>query len=180
MAVSKYLRLNNNSIARVASCSFKNDNLPYNVSSLPGRYNRDWCYDQGVDGASSALNLSKFWDNCSQKVAVSSSTISYIRGYVSEATYESDAYKQTLASILSACEFIFGSSSNGGWGFIHVDSYIQCFWYQGTLSRINGGVTEYAISFVTNSLSYGAASIPRDHITDCVLCCIDNGNLRHP
>ena len=180
MAVSKYLRLNNNSVARVASCAFKTGNLPYDVSSLPGRHNRDWCYDQGVDGASSALNLSKFWDNCSQRTAVGSATISYIRGYVSQETYESDAYKQTLASILSACEFIFGSSSNGGWGFIHIDNYIQCFWYQGTLSRVNGGVTEYAISFLTNTLSYGSATIPRNHIEDCVLCCIDNGNLRHP
>lgn len=180
MAVSKYLRLNNNSIARVASCALKFDNLPYSTSPLPGGYNRDWCYDQGVDGASSALNLGKFWDTCSLLPSASSENISYITNYVTAEVYNSDTFKQKLASVLSACSFVFGSISNGGWGFVKVDSNIRCFWYQGTLSRLNGGVTEYAISFITSGVSYGATSIPRNHIEDCVLCCIDNGNLRHP
>lgn len=180
MAVTKYLKLNNNSIARVASCAYHSNNLYYGTSNLPGGHDRDYCYDQGVEGASSALNLSKFWDACSVRPAASSEDISYITNYVTADVYNSDTFKQKLASVLAGCSFVFGSISNGGFGFVNVEGNIRCFWYQGTLSRLNGGVTEYAISFKMSGISYGGNSIPRNHIEDCVLCCIDNGNLRHP
>lgn len=180
MAVTKYLRLNNNSVARVASCAYHSNNLYYDTSHLPGGHDRDYCYDEGVDGASSALNLGKFWDRCSQRSGVGAGLITYVTTYRSSEEFNSDIFKQNLANLLNACEFVFGSQDDGGWGFIHIDYDIRCFWYQGTLEQLNGDVTEYAISFLMSSLSYGGNNIPRNHVEDCSLCCIDNGNLRHP
>lgn len=179
MAINKYLQMNAGYVARVSSVAYHENNLPYSVNELPDQANRDWCYDNGVDGAASALDLSNSWDACNVLTPTSDSVFTYIIDLYDASTFNSTAFKAAVNSFFDACVFVFGSRTKGGWGFVHLDGGIATFWYQGIITKVVDGVVKYAYAISRGLVSHGGY-IPRVYVEDCVLTCVNEGELKHP
>lgn len=179
MGITKYLLMNAGYVARVSSVSYQEGNLPYNTYLLPDHANRDWCYDPGVDGAASALNLAASWDACSALPATSDALFTYIIDLYEAETFNSTAFKAAVNSFFNSCIFIFGDRDKGGWGFVHIDGGIGTFWYQGTISQEVGGVVKYAYAISRGLVSHGGY-IPRNYVEDCALTLVDEGLNKKP
>lgn len=180
MAINKYLQMNGGYVARVSSVSYQENNLPYSTSQLPDSgANRDWCYDPGVDGAASALNLAASWDACNALPATSDALFTYIIDLYEAETFNSAAFKTAVNSFFNSCIFVFGDRNKGGWGFVHIENGIGTFWYQGTISQEVGGVVKYAYAISRGLESHGNY-ISRNNVTDCVLTCVNKGPSKNP
>ena len=179
MATVKTMQLNNGNVITVPSVSFKNGNLPYIVSNLPGGYNRDWCYDNGIPNPATPMDLGAEWDTCNNSVGISSAFWSTFMTWRTLEEMESETMQTMIDALNGAMVFLWGNINDGGYGFIKVENYIETFWHIGIAQRTNGGVQQYRYAITRGGLSYGG-NIARNMVTDCVLTCVENGTLRFP
>jgi hypothetical protein len=178
MAITKYIQSNQGDVITIPSVHLYTD-LPFITTLLPGGYGRGWGYDAGIANSGSVLNLTDLYDEAISKPAVSSATFNSIVRWKTMEEMQTQQFIDLCNTVNDSIAWLWGSFTEGGYGFIHIENGIETVWHQGIVEQVTGDTTEYLYNINHAGASYGGY-IQRKHITDCVITCIDNGEIMFP
>lgn len=178
MAITKYIQTNQGKVITIPSVHLYTD-LPFITTLLPGGYGRGWGYDAGITNSGSVLNLTDLYDEALSKPAISSATFNSLVRWRTMEQIQTQDFIDLCNTVNDSIAWLWGSFTEGGYGFIHIESGIETIWHQGIVEQVNGDTTEYLYNINHAGVSYGGY-IQREHVTDCVITCIDNGEIMFP
>ena len=177
MPINKNIQINNGNVITIPSVHLWAD-LPYNASYLPGGYNRGWGYDVGVPNMGSVLDLTQLYDAAMSKNGISNDIWRDFITWHTEEEMQSAEFQAVLDAVSGAIEWLWGSFETGGYGFIKINGGIEAVWHQGIAFRDNDGTNQYI--YVISRAGEGQSQINRDHLSDTVITCVDNGETMFP
>ena len=178
MAITKYIQTNQGEVITIPSVHLYTD-LPFITTLLPGGYGRGWGYDAGITNSGSVLNLTDLYDEALSKPAISSATFNSLVRWKTMEEMQTQEFIDLCNTVNDSIAWLWGSFTEGGYGFIHIENGIETVWHQGIVEQVNGDRTEYLYNINHAGVSYGGY-IQREHVTDCVITCIDNDEIMFP
>lgn len=178
MAITKYIQTNQGEVITIPSVHLYTD-LPFITTLLPGGYGRGWGYDAGITNSGSVLNLTDLYDEALSKPAISSVTFNSLVSWKTMEEMQTQEFIDLCNTVNDSIAWLWGSFTEGGYGFIHIENGIETVWHQGIVEQVNGDTTEYKYNINHAGVSYGGY-IQREHVTDCVITCIDNDEIMFP
>lgn len=178
MAITKYIQTNQGDVITIPSVHFYED-LPFITTLLPDGYGRGWGYDAGVINHGSVLNLVNLYDEAVSKPVITSDVFSSLVSWKTMGEMQSQDFIDLCNTVNDSIAWLWGSFNEGGYGFIHIENGIEAVWHQGIVERVNGDTNEYKYNISRTGVSYGGY-IQREHVSNCVITCIDNGETMFP